>query len=288
MNIRSSLPDFLRHVSRFWLKTFYDFYQRHGLIRSASLAYTTLLAVTPLSIIIVSLISIFPFFDRGIQEIENFVFANFVPHTGQIVLNVLQDFQSQAHHLPWKGFIFLAITSIMLLKTMESQLNELWGLKCNRFFGISFLIHFSILTIGPILLCTSLFISSLVFSSRFLDLLFINQLLTVLPFTCSFLAYLFLYIALPCCKVKMKYAIVGAFFAALLFEFAKLGFIVYTRLIPTYSILYGALAVIPLFLIWLYVSAVIFLLGGQVVNSFRTETYKDFTLRHSFQEGAYK
>jgi len=266
-----SLTDFLKNVCRFWWKTILDFYNAHGFIRSASLAYTTLLAIAPLSIIIISLVSFFPIFNRVIHQLENFIFKNFVPHTGDQVLKALERFQQHAHHLPWLSFIFMFFTAMMVLTTMESHLNELWGVsvKRSRSFGLSLLIHWAILTIGPILLCSSLFLSSLVLSNKWIALLPFSQLAVILPITCSFLAYMFLYVTLPCCKVKFAHAALGAFFAAIAFEAAKIGFGVYTTMMPTYSLVYGTLAVIPLFLLWLYLASVIFLLGSQVVNTLR-------------------
>lgn len=265
-----SLTDFLKNVSRFSIKCALQFYNRNGLLRAASLAYTSLLAMTPLSIIMVNIISFFPIFNRFVTEIEIFIFANFVPHTGNIILEALEQFQDKAHHLSWLSFIFLFVTAMMVLTTMESHLNELWEIRKRRFFGLSLLIHWLILTIGPLLLCTSLLLSSYLFARHWFDNILFNHLELFLPFLCSFLAYTFLYLTIPNCKVKIGHAMTGAFIAAILFEAAKIGFIIYTRIVHTYSVLYGALAVIPLFLIWLYVASAIFLIGGQITNLLRT------------------
>lgn len=263
------LTDFLKKVSILAFETIAVFYIRHGLMRSASLAYTTLLAIVPLSIIIISIVSFIHIFDPLIAKIEGFIFANFVPHAGNEILQTFLNFQQQAHHLPWMSFLFLFITSMMMLTTMESHLNELWDIIKQRFLGLSLLIHWLILTIGPLLLCTSLVISSYLFSSHWFDAPAFTELELSLPFICSFLAYTFLYIAIPNCKVKVTHAMTGAFIAAIGFEGAKIGFAAYTRFAPAYSIVYGALAVIPLFLIWLYLCSMIFLLGGQIVNTLR-------------------
>lgn len=283
------LPDFLKKVSLFGFEVIKQFYTRQALIRSASLAYTTLLAIVPLSIIIINVVSFFPIFDRFISEIEGFIFTNFVPHTGNAILQVLQDFQQQSHNLPWMSFIFLFITSMLMLNTMESHMNELWGITKRRFFGITLLIHWLILTIGPLLLCASLFLSSYFFSNRWFESPIFLRLGFFFPFFCSFLAYTFLYFTMPNCKVKFKHAMIGAFIAALFFEYAKVGFAIYTSLVPTYAILYGALAVIPLFLLWLYLSSAIFLLGGQVVNVLRIQELEKTTAEeHPSRQQAHK
>lgn len=244
-------------VYRFWAQVVRDFYVYHGLTRSASLAYTTLLAFVPLSVIVLSMLSLFPFFVPLSKSIETFVFNNFVPHTGDVVLHYLLSFQRHAQQLSWISFIFLLITAIMMLITMENHLNELWQVERPRRLGFSVLIHWGILTLGPFLLCFSMVLSSF---------MVFNQLL---PFICSVLAYVFLYKTLPGCPVRWRDAFWGGLFTAVLFEVAKLSFIFYANRFSTYEVLYGALATIPLFLIWLYCSALIFLFGGQVVGTLR-------------------
>ncbi len=256
---------------RFWQQVCLDFYHQHGMTRAASLAYTILFAFVPLIIIIISVLSYFTLFDNITEEIEAFVFSNFVPHTGDIVLSYLIDFQKQAKQLPWISFGFLFVTAIMLLVNMEMHLNELWGLKRHRHYGWSILMHWAILIIGPILLCMSLIISSYLLSATLFTQAVVTQGLKVAPFICSAFAYTFLYQTLPSCKVKFSHSLIGGLFAAILFEAAKVGFAFYTSIFHSYQLLYGALATIPLFLLWLYCSALTFLFGGQVVNTLRIQ-----------------
>ncbi len=263
-----TLTDFLKNVSQFCRQTITDFYVRHGLTRAASLAYTTLLAFVPLTIVVMGVVSFFPFFDQMIGKVEDYVFTNFVPHTGDIILDHLRKFQKDAHHLPWISFLFLAITAFMMLSTMETHVNELWNVKRKRFFGLSFLMHWGLLTIGPLLLCASLVMSSYILSIHWFRDRSFGDFPLLLPFICSFLAYVFLYLALPSCKVKLNNALVGAFIAAVGFEVAKIGFAFYANL-ANYRVLYGALATIPLFLVWLYVASLIFLMGAQITNTLR-------------------
>jgi membrane protein len=264
-------PSLARTFYRFWAQVCIDFYQQHGMTRAASLAYTILFAFAPLIIIIISMLSYFTIFDTLTQEMESFVFSNFVPHTGNIILSYLVDFQNQAKKLPWASFCFLFFTSIMLLINMETHLNELWNLKQHRHYGLSILIHWAILMIGPLLLCISLFISSYLVSASLFTQKIISHSLIVAPFICSTLAYTFLYQTLPSCKVRLLDSLMGGVFSAILFEGAKVGFAFYTEIFHSYQLLYGALATIPLFLLWLYCCALTFLFGGQVVNTLRIQ-----------------
>lgn len=255
---------------RFWRQVFVDFYTQHGFTRSGSLAYSTLMAFVPLIIVMVSILSFFPFFDNLIASIEAFIFANFVPHTGRVVLGYVLDFQKGAKSLPWFSFIFLAITGIMMLITMETHLDELWQAEKPRRIGFSVLIHWLIVTLGPVLLCFSIFLSSYILSEELFLQEVVSETLVFLPFICSILAYAFLYKTLPGCFVSWRHCFIGGLFAAVLFEGAKIGFAFYANVFTTYQLLYGALATIPLFLVWLYCASMIFLLGGQVVNTLRS------------------
>ena len=157
----------------------------------------------------------------------------------------------------------------MLLINMETHLNELWGLKKHRHYGLSIMIHWGILILGPILLCMSLLISSYLLSASLFTQDIAAHSLKFAPFICSVLAYTFLYQALPSCKVKFIDSLIGGVFSAILFEGAKTGFAFYTEIFRGYQLLYGALATIPFFLLWLYCCALTFLFGGQVVNTLR-------------------
>lgn len=268
LNRPATLTNFCKNVIHIFLKTLLDFYKGHGFTRAASLAYTTLLAFVPLTIMIMGLMRFFPFFDQIMKRLEAFVFTNFVPHTGKVIFYYLQEFQHHAHYLSWISFSFLGLTGFIMLLTMENHLNELWHIKRKRFVGLSFLIHWLILMLGPLLLCTSLAVSSYLFSTNWFKDYSFREVWLSLPFLASFLAYFCLYIALPSCKVKISQALLGASLAAFAFELAKSGFVYYAKF-ASYGILYGAIATVPLFLIWLYISSVIFLMGAQVVNTLR-------------------
>jgi membrane protein len=131
------------------------------------------------------------------------------------------------------------------------------------------LLHWLLMTLGPILLCASLLVTSFIISSSWFKWHF-NQAFTLLPYVCSTLAFTFLYISVPGCRVRIRAAFIGGIFASILFELAKTIFTLYTKYVSTYKLLYGAVATIPLFLMWLYFCSLIFLLGAQVVHAIQT------------------
>lgn len=269
MRLQNSLTRFLVHLTRFIYWVGYYFYVRNGLTRASSLAYNLLLSFVPFIVVVIGIVSFFPVFNQLVHEIENFVFANFVPHTGAVLLNYIHDFQSHASGLPLVSFLFLFVTCMMMLMTLESTVNEMWQIQKPRRLGFSLLLHWGVMTLGPILLCASLLLTSFIVSSNWFKWHFIEGL-TVLPYLCSILAFTFLYISVPGCRVRFRAALYGGIFAAVLFECAKAFFTIYTEKFSSYTLLYGALATIPLFLIWLYFCSIIFLVGAQVVHAFQT------------------
>lgn len=269
MRIGFSVTRFFIHIIRFCYWVCYDFYTRSGFTRAGSLAYNLLLSFVPFAIVVFSVVSMFPVFDTIIGQLESFVFSNFVPHTGRVIFNYLEDFQKHAASLPWISFIFLFVTSIMLLMTAEGNVNEMWKVQRPRRFGFSLLVHWAVMTIGPLLLSASILLSSFITSGVWFQLHLYKGLI-LLPYVCSFVAFVFLYLSVPGCKVKFVPALLGGLFASILFELAKAIFVVYAEYFPTYQLVYGALATIPLFLLWLYFCSLIFLLGAQVVHGFQS------------------
>lgn len=270
MRFLNSVTRFLVHLTRFTYWVGHDFYVRNGLTRSGSLAYNLLLSFVPFVVVIVGIVSFFPIFNQLVHQIENFVFANFVPHTGEIILGYIHSFETQASGLPLISFIFLFITCMMMLLNLESNVNEMWQINQPRRFGFSLLLHWGLMTLGPIFLCASLLLTSFIVSATWFNWRFITAGFALLPYICSILAFMFLYISVPGCRVRLRAAFFGSVFASVLFELAKAIFSFYASYFPTYTLLYGALATIPLFLLWLYFCAFIFLLGAQVVHAFQT------------------
>ncbi|MDO8953240.1 MAG: YihY family inner membrane protein [Gammaproteobacteria bacterium] len=256
----------------FWHWIAIQFIDNRCMLRASSLTYTTLLAIVPLMVVVFSVLSMLPVFDNISGRLQNFVFTNFVPHTGKLVQHYLTTFGEQAAHLPVIGFVFLFVTAIMMMITIESNINDIWHLRSPRKLTTSLLLYWAMLTIGPILLGVSLAISSYMTSLHILKLdLSHFHWLTPLPYLCTIMGLGFLYMAVPRCEVKVWQAFLGALFAATVFEIAKAGFSFYVVHFPTYQFIYGTLATIPLFLIWIYVSWLIFLIGALIVNGLRLE-----------------
>lgn len=265
----SRIISIIRNTLRFLAYLTGRFGEDTCLTTAAALSFTTLLALVPLMAVMLSILSVFPAFLHQIDKIQDFIFKNFVPASGEVVQGYIQEFADQASNLSGLGIVFLILTALFLMNTIDAALNHIWRVQRNRRLVSKFLIYWSVLTLGPVLLTVSMVITSDFASLPFFkDSVVIGSmkpaLLTWLPLLASTLALTMLYVIVPNLNVPFYMGLTGGVLAALLFEIAKKGFTVYVTSFPTYTTLYGALAVIPIFLVWLYVSWIIVLLGAEV------------------------
>ena len=247
------------------------FHEDRILYYSGYLSYVTLLSMVPLLAVIFSFFSIFPFFEELKEEIEEFVFSNFVPALGDAVQEQILSFVENATSMTPFGLLVLLIIAVLLLSSIDHTLNQIWHVRKNRGLIVSYSIYLVVLISSPVLLGTSLAATSYLVSLRGIEegaaLSVIKLLLTSLPFLGSFLFFLLLYIIVPHTKVHFWSAVSGAMIATLLFEISKSAFALYFINFPVYQVIYGALAVIPLLFIWVFISWVVVLVGAQIAAS---------------------
>jgi membrane protein len=261
----------LKEHLRFWRALFERFFAHRGASSAAALTYTTLFAVVPLMTVTFSILSAIPFFHGMGGQIQTFIFSNFVPSTGATVQEYLQGFSLQARQLTWVGILALAVTAYLMLLNIESAFNVIWHIRQPRRGVASFLLYWAILSLGPLLLGAGFVISTYIASLTLLSgphpLPGSAAMLGMLPLLCSIGAFTLIYATVPNTRVPLKHAFVGGLFAASLFEAAKLLFRVYVGLFPSYELIYGAFATVPLFLLWIYLCWLIILFGAELVCS---------------------
>jgi membrane protein len=236
---------------------------------AAALTYTTLFAVVPMMTVTFAMLSTVPAFQGVGEQIQNFIFSHFVPSTGVAVQEYLLSFTDQARQLTWIGVALLMVTALLMLLTIEKSFNTIWRVRQARRGVSSFLLYWAILSLGPLLLgagfAMSTYIASLSLISGPDALVGAKDLLSLMPLLSSVAAFTLLYAAVPNTRVPIKHALLGGAFTALLFEAAKAAFGLYVRLFPGYQLIYGAFATVPLFLLWIYLSWTIVLLGAELV-----------------------
>ena len=251
---------------------FYHRFVGDGLTtRAAALAYTTLLSLVPLMIIGFSILSLFPRFESLGQEIQKFILSNFVAASANVIASHLDLFLKNIGQLSIFNLIFLAIIAILMMYNINRAFNAVWHAEHHFRFTISFLVYSLVLLASPLVLG-----GVLVLGTFLIKIPFINNIIAtpyvykpvffLLPYVLTFLTFTVFNWVLPSCKVRLSHAAAGGLFSMVLFELAKYGFTVYLTNFSTYRLLYGALATIPLFLIWLYASWTIILLGTLMTN----------------------
>ena len=227
-----------------------------------SLTFTTLLALVPLITIMLTVVTAFPVFDDIVETLRSFVTSNLVPEASSNLITVyMQQFSDNAARLTALGIVLLAVTSIMLMLTIDRAFNTIWRVKRPRPLIQRVLIYWSVLTIGPLLVGGSLSLTSwLVTQSMGLGKQAPELTIAVLrlvPLMLTSVAFGFLYRTVPNRQVTVLDAAVGGIIAAFAFEAMKIGFGHFLAQIATYKLVYGTFASLPIFLMWIYLSWVV-------------------------------
>jgi membrane protein len=254
-------------VAGFLKLLFNRFVEDQGMANAASLTYTTLLSLVPLMTVSLAVFAAFPISGKVADEIQSFVFDNFVPASGEVLQAHLRDFSKKASELSGTGFAFLVVVALMMMGNIDRAFNTIWRVRRKRSPINLFMVYWSILTLAPLLIGVSVAVTSyLVSVPLFTDVATLGgnvNLLGMAPMLASSVAFSLLYLIVPNRRVAVVHAVAGGVLAAILFELAKRGFAFYVTTFPTYEAIYGALAVIPIFLVWIYLCWIITLLGAE-------------------------
>ncbi len=258
---------------RDYLKTVFELFMKYRCMdNAAALTYTTLFAVVPMMTVTYSALSAIPSFQGVSESIQGFVFSNFVPSTGEQIQSYLGSFSQQARKLTGVGIVFLVVTSFLMLRTIDRSINQIWQVDQVKRGVSGFLLYWAILSLGPFMIGAGFILTSYLASLKLISdttaYLGVDQwLLRLMPVFLSSLIFTLLYTAVPNRKVPFKHAIFGAVIVAVLIELAKGGFALFITLSPSYQLIYGAFAAVPLFLLWIYLSWVLVLFGAALVRA---------------------
>lgn len=232
---------------------------------AAALAFSSLLALAPMMAIALAMLSLFSPFDGMESAVETFIYQFLVPTAGEDIKLYMDQFANRAAKLTAVGAGAFFLTALLLLSNIESSFNDIWRVKEGRTMGQKLTVYWAMVTLGPILMG-----ASLTMSTYFLSLsVMTGQAATVgtflIPVLLECTAFLLLYLVMPNVRVSLMHALVGALVASILFELTKKGFVAYVGSFANYEVVYGALAALPIFLIWVYLSWVVALIGAEVV-----------------------
>jgi len=264
--------NYLKIGTRFFLFVIKRFLTLRCTETAASLSYTSLLSLVPLLAVIFAGFSSFSVFQELFEEIQHFIFANFVPSSSEQIQEYLNEFVSKASRLTLAGLLGLFIVALMLMWQIDKALNYIWSVNKSKNLLSTFLTYWAVLTLGPVLMGVSLMVTSYIVSlpliSDAADTIGVRtQVLSLIPVIMTLFAFTLIYLIIPNTRVTFFHALVGGITATLFFELAKRGFALYVSHNTTYSSLYGALATVPIFLIWIYISWLVTLFGAVTTRS---------------------
>src|SRR5258706_3459524 len=263
------MPHVLQQLGRFVLHVLRRFNQDRCLQIASSLTFTTLLALVPLGAIALALMAAFPVFSGLGEQIHAFLLANMLPEkAGEVVTRYIEQFSGRAGQLTVLGTGVLAVAAFMMMFTIEGAFNSIWRVSRPRPVARRILIYWATLTLGPILIGASLSITSYLVG---VSLGFARQtplagteILRLAPFVLTSAAFTLLYYVLPNRSVNPHKALFSSLVTALACDIMRRSFALYIAKFPTYTFVYGAFAVIPIFLLWIYLSWVVIVIGALI------------------------
>ena len=257
-------PD-LRALLEFCLALARRFRDDRGIQTAGSLTFTTLLALVPLVTVALAMSTAFPVFEQAMEALGRYVSGQLLPEGGARITQQFAAFAAKAGRLTAVGLAFLAVTALMLILTVDEVMNRIFRVQRRRGLAQRLLMYWAVLSLGPLLIGASLSMTSFLVGSS-LGLLNLGWMtrgvLGLMPFLFTCAALALLYLVVPYRRIEARHALAGAIVAGILFEIAKRGFALYIAKFPTYSLIYGAFATVPIFLLWLYLSWVVVLFGA--------------------------
>jgi membrane protein len=248
-------------------KAFVDHIRSERITVSAGhLAYVSLLSLVPVIMVFFMIMSAFPAFAEVREQLENFIFSNFVPTAGDVVQDYMAEFVSKASGMGAVSIVSLLVVALLLISNIDKTFNHIWRTQAERPLIYTFAIYWMVITLGPFLIGSSIVVSSYLaglatFAEEYTPGLG-TFFLKLVPSFAAVGAFLILYMIVPNRTVKAKYALCGALLATVLFELSKKGFALYVTSFPSYQVIYGAIAVIPILFLWVYLSWIVVLLGA--------------------------
>lgn len=265
---------------RFLLKRFLDdrLFQAAG-----ALSFTTAFALVPLSMVVFGILSAFPVYETWSAQLSTYIFSNFVPSSARAVESYLFEFSKNAGQLTAVGVIVLVVSLLITMVNIESTFNQIWRVPTARPRFGRMVVYWTVMTFGALLAAASLALSARFFAlsifqtdpGRVLE----HWLLSVSPLFIELLALTVVYRLVPHRTIRWRYAGMGGLLAVLLIELVKIGVGSYLGSFGTYQKIYGPLAFIPIFLVWIYFGWVAILLGASLASSLSAFRYQPASQR---------
>ncbi len=265
---------------RFWgRRTFEDdLFQAAG-----ALSYTTVFALVPLSMVVFGVLSAFPVFSELSDQLSDYVFSNFVPRAASSVQTHLRQFSANAGQLTAAGVIALLVSLLITINGVEAAFNRIWRVQIGHPKLGRFLIYWTVLTLGSLVAAASMAMSARFFALSVFETqvggALEHVLMKLAPMSIELLAIAVIYRVVPHRTIKWRHALAGALVATVLVEAIKSGIGLYLGSFGTYSKIYGAVAFVPIFLLWIYMTWLAMLLGASLASALSAFRYQPAHLR---------
>lgn len=241
-----------------------------GWTRAAgSLAFTSLLGLVPMLTVAFAFVAQFPVFQEMLRALENYLLRYMLPETASaLVRTYIVGMASDAASLKGVGMVFVIITAVLVVDLVEAEINAIWRIERKRPLLRRIMMYTIGITAGPVLVGGAiLFIRWIIGWS--INAVAINRadipaIVHVVTFSLSVVGFTLLYVLAPARKVRWRHGFIAGLLAAVVFEITRAAFAFYVANSPSYEILYGALAAVPIFMFWVYVFWLIVLAGAAV------------------------
>lgn len=258
----------IRAFLGFWLRRFLE---EDCFSAAGALSYATVFALVPLTAAVLGILTAFPVFETWAEALSEWLFTHFVPEAARTVESYIQEFAASATRLTVAGVLASILSALIMMASVEDALNRIFRVRKARRTAVRLTMYWTVLTLGPLLVAGGLALSSEVVRTAVGEGLLsahgVGAVLAALPVAVVFLAFCMAYVVVPNTPVPLRHAAAGAALATLLFLLARSAFTAYLARWPTYQQIYGAVAVVPIFLLWIYVAWLVVLLGASLAAS---------------------
>lgn len=286
VNLLKRLPFYNKSWFQFIIFVVMRFEQDKCRQQAGSLTYTTLFAVVPMLTVFLVIISSIKALAPAREQIQQFIYSNLLPRSGVAVEKYLNNFAETSSNLTLVGVLILFVTAVLMLSTIEEAFNHIWRVDKSRGGIVGFMRYWTIISLGPILLGSAFVLSSTVASMNFLN----NNIagyqmngafwLWLISFALTCVGFSLLYWTIPNRKIPLRSALMAGLFSGFLFEGLKQFFGLVMSNFTSYELVYGAFAAFPIFLLWVYLSWNIVLLGVEVSYAITAYTTRTTINRH--------
>jgi len=264
------VSDYLLRAKRLARHVWTHFQEDRCLEEAASLSYTSLLSMVPLLAVVFGIVSVFPVFSEWSNKLQSLIFDNFLPDTGEQIVPYINTFLDSVSSLTLPGTVMLFVTALLLMVRIEVALNRIWRVDRNRSLTNRITMYWAVLTLGPLLIAAAIALSAnRIFGASGLVGGVAPGVHKLGTFLLSWAVFTLFFVLVPNRRVRIRDALIGALLSTILFSLAKTGFVAYVSN-ANYTVIYGALATVPIFLFWLYLVWIVVLLGASLAASLTT------------------